>query len=142
MDRLMKFPREMQAVLGGAILYLVFSFFDWQQVSAGGFTFGVNEWHGIGIVAGLLVIALLAWEVVRLMGMKVQLGPLTPGQLSALLALLLLVFTVITFLTHSTARHWPAWIGLILSVVIAAGAFVRAKSEGVQMPGGTQPPTS
>ena len=34
------------------------------------------------------------------MGMKVELGPVTPGQLSALLPLLLLLFTVITFFTH------------------------------------------
>lgn len=134
MDKLVKLPREMQAILGGSVLYLIFSFFDWQQVSAGGFTFGVNEWHGIGVVAGLLVIVLLAWEAVRFLGMKIQLGPVSPGQLSLLLALALLVFTVITFLTHSTARHWPAWIGLILSVVIAAAALRRAKAEDVHLP--------
>jgi hypothetical protein len=142
MDKLVKLPREMQAILGGSVLYLIFSFFDWQQVSAGGFTFGVNEWHGIGVVAGLLVIVLLAWEVVRFLGMKIQLGPVSPGQLSLLLALALLVFTVITFLTHSTARHWPAWIGLILSVVIAAAALKRGKAEDVHLPVPRPPSTS
>jgi hypothetical protein len=134
MDKLVKLPRETQAVLGGSVLYLIFSFLDWQQVSAGPLSIGWSEWHGVGIVAGLLVIAVLAWEAVRLMGMKVELGPVTPGQLSALLPLLLLLFTVVTFLSHSTARHWPAWIGLILSVVIAAGALMRAKGEDVHLP--------
>jgi hypothetical protein len=136
MDRLMKLPREVQAVLGGSVLYLIFSFLDWQQVSVPviNVTAGASEWHGVGVVAGLVVIALLVWEAVRLMGMQVELGPVTPGQLSALLALLLLLFTVITFLSHSTARHWPAWIGLILSVVVAAAALKRAKGEDVHLP--------
>jgi hypothetical protein len=136
MDSVMKLPREVQAVLGGSILYLIFSFLDWQQVSVPviNVTAGASEWHGVGVIAGLLVIALLVWEAVRLMGIKVALGPVSPGQLSILLALALLLFTVITFFSHSTARHWPAWIGLILSIVIAAAAFMRAKAENVQMP--------
>ena len=134
MDKLVKLPRETQAVLGGSVLYLIFSFLDWQQVSIGPISAGASEWHGVGIIAGLLVIAVLVWEAVRLMGMKVELGPVTPGQLSAVLPLLLLLFTIITFFSHSTARHWPAWIGLILSIVIAAGALMRAKGEDVHLP--------
>lgn len=135
MDKLAKLPREVQAVLGGGILYLIFSFLDWQQVSAIGITVGASEWHGVGVVAGLLVIVLLLWEAARLMEIKIELGAVTPGLVSVSLALLLLLFTVITFFSHSTARHWPAWIGLILSVVIAAGALVRAKAENVRLPG-------
>ena len=134
MDKLVKLPRETQAVIGGSVLYLIFSFLDWQQVSIGPISAGASEWHGVGIIAGLLVIAVLVWEAVRLMGMKVELGPVTPSQLSAVLPLLLLLFTIITFFSHSTARHWPAWIGLILSIVIAAGALMRAKGEDVHLP--------
>ena len=134
MDKLVKLPRETQAVIGGSVLYLIFSFLDWQQVSIGPISAGASDWHGVGIIAGLLVIAVLVWEAVRLMGMKVELGPVTPGQLSAVLPLLLLLFTIITFFSHSTARHWPAWIGLILSIVIAAGALMRAKGEDVHLP--------
>lgn len=134
MEMLKKLPREVQVVLGGGVLYVIFSFLDWQQVSAGPFSFGVNEWHGIGVVAGLLAIALLLWEVARLFQLNIQLGPVTPGLASVGLALLLLLFTVITFLTHGTARHWPAYVGLVLSIAIAAAAFARARAEGVQMP--------
>jgi hypothetical protein len=134
MEMLKKLPREVQVVLGGSLLYLIFSFFDWQQVSFGPVTAGITEWHGIGIIAGLLAIALLLWEAARLFQVTVPLGTLTPGLVSVGLALLLLVFTVITFLTHNEARHWPSWIGLLLSIVIAAAAFARARTEGVQMP--------
>jgi hypothetical protein len=88
------------------------------------------------------VIALLVWEGVRLFEVKIEFGALTPGLVSVALALLLLLFTVITFLTHGTARHWPAWIGLLLSIVIAAAALMRAKAEGVQIPKMPSTPSS
>lgn len=134
MEMLKKLPREVQVVLGGGVLYLIFSFFDWQQVSFGPATAGVSEWHGVGFLAGLLVIALLLWELARLFQVNIQLGSVTPGLVSVGLALLLLLFTVITFLTHNELRHWPAWVGLVLSIVIAVAALARARTEGVQMP--------
>jgi hypothetical protein len=145
MDVVKKLSREEQVVLGGGVLYLIFSFLDWQQVSAFGITYGRSEWTGVGVVAGLLVIALLVWEAIRLFGVKVPLGEVSEGLVSVSIALLLALFTVITFATHGTARHWPAWIGLILSLVIAVAAVARARAEGVQLPearstGGTTQP--
>ena len=135
MDALTKLSREMQIVLGGAVLYVIFSFFDWQQVSGFGVTYGRSEWTGIGVIAALLGIALLAYELTRAFEVKVPMGDtITPGHASAGLALALLIFTVLTFLTHGTARHWPAWIGLLLSIIIAVAAFKRAKDEGVTIP--------
>jgi hypothetical protein len=127
------------------VLYLIFSFLDWQQVSGFGVTVGRSEWNGVGIIAGLLAIALLLWEAARLFAVKVPLGSLSEGLVSLGIALLLALFTVITFLTHGTARHWPAWIGLLLSLAIAAAAVVRARGEGVELPaaratGGTAEP--
>ena len=142
MDRLKNLSRETQVVLGASVLYFIFSFLDWQQVSISGFTAGVSEWDGIGWLAGLLVVAVLVWEGLRLAGVKIEMGSVTPGLVSVVLALLLLLFTVIVFLDHSTARHWPAWIGLILSIVIAGAALVRAKAEGVQMPKMPSTPSS
>lgn len=134
MDAFMKLSREVQVVLAGSVLYLIASFLDWQQVSFSGFSAGVTEWHGVGVIAGLLVIALLVWELARRFSVEIPLGPLTPGLLSVGLALMLLIFTVITFLSHSTARHWPAWLGLLLSIAIGTAAVRRAKSEGVEVP--------
>jgi hypothetical protein len=133
MDMLKKLPREVQVILGGTVLYVIFSFFDWQQVSFLSVSAGITEWHGVGVIAALLAIALLAWEGARLAGVRLQFGPITPGLGSLGLALLLLLFTVITFLTHNEARHWPAWVGLILSIAIAAAAFKRAGTEGVNV---------
>jgi drug/metabolite transporter (DMT)-like permease len=132
MDLLKNLPREAQVILGAAVLALIFSFFDWQQVSFLNVTAGRSEWNGIGVVAGLLIIAVLLWEAAR--ALNIELGSVPVGLVSVVLALALLLFTVITFLTHNEARHWPSWIGLILSIVIAAVALMRGRAEGVQMP--------
>ena len=101
----------------------------------GSHTAGLSEWHGIGFVAGLLVIALLLWEAVRLFEVERADGLRDRGShVSVGLALALALFTVIAFFDKSTARHWPAWIGLLLSLVIAVVAVVRARAEGVQLP--------
>jgi uncharacterized membrane protein YgcG len=134
MNELMKLARDTQIVVGGALLYVILSFLDWQQVSVGPYTVGVTEWSGIGVLAALLAIVLLAWELARAFKITIPLGSLPPGLVSVGLALLLLVFTVITFLSHGTARHWPAFIGLILAIAIAVVGFRRAKGEGVEMP--------
>jgi hypothetical protein len=134
MDTFKQLSRDLQVVLGGTVLYLIMSFLDWQQVSFGPVSAGVTEWHGVGIVAGLLAIVLLAWEASRLFAIKIELGSLTPGLTSIGLALLLLVFTVITFLSHSAYRHWPEYLGLVLSIAVAVAAVRRARSEGVEMP--------
>lgn len=134
MESVKSLPREVQVVLGGGVLYLIFSFLDWQQISAFGITAGRSEWNGVGVIAGLLAIALLVWEAARLFAVKLPLGTLSEGLVSVGLALLLALFTVITFGTHGTARHWPAWIGLLLSLVIAVAAVIRARAEGVELP--------
>ena len=135
MDSFKNLSREAQVVLGGGLLLLIISFLDWQQVSLGiAGTYGLSLWHGVGVVAGLLIIALLLWEAGRLFAVKVQLGTLSEGLISLALALLLALFTVIAFFNKDTARHWPAWIGLILAIVIAVAAVIRARAEGVEVP--------
>ena len=133
MDILRKLSRDTQIVLGGTVLYLVFSFFDWQQVSAFGVSAGRSEWVGIGVVAGLVAIAVVVWEALRIVQPAFKPGPVAPGLVSVGLVLLLLVFTVITFLSHNEFRHWPSWLGLVLSIVIAAAAGKRSRTEGVDL---------
>jgi hypothetical protein len=134
MDGFMKLSRQAQIVLAGSALYVILSFFNWQEVSIGGFSAGVTEWHGVGVIAALLAVALLLWELARLFNIEVPIGSLTPGLASVGVALLLVLFTVITFLSHSSYRAWPEWLGLLVSIVIGVAAVQRAKSEGVEMP--------
>ena len=128
MDQLKGLSRSSQLLLGAGLLLFIFLFFDWQQVcvSGGGFSAcgGRSGWHGWGILVGLLVIALILWEVVQLLGVKIEL-PFKAALLSAGLAAGVLLFTVIKFLVDNEARHWPTWIGLILAILIGLGGFLR-----------------
>lgn len=134
MDVFSKHSREALAVLGGGVLLLILSFFPWQEASISIYSVSVNEWHGIGLLAGLLVIALVVWEVLRLMAVNVSLGTLSPGLVSFGLAALAVVFTVIAFLDKGAYRNWPEWIALFVALLVGAAAVMRARAEGVQMP--------
>ena len=134
MDSGGKLSREAQVVIGGGVVLLVLSFFNWQQITLLGISAGANEWHGIGILAGLLVIAMLVWEVRRLTVASAQLGSLSPGLVSLGLALLVALFTLLAFVDKSLFRHWPAWIALLVAIVIAVAAVMRAGRDGVKLP--------
>ncbi len=134
MDGIMKLPREVQATLSGLILFVIFSFFDWQQASLGPYTVGRNLWHGIGIITILIALGYLAWEVVRALNYEVKVGEVTPAMSSVGLSIALLVFTVITFLDWSDYRHWPQYVGLLLAILLTVVAVKRGRDEGVTMP--------
>jgi hypothetical protein len=118
--------RGTQLLLVAGVLLLIDSFLDWQQVSAAGITAGASMWHGVGVVAGLLLIALLVWEVAQVTGVTRNLElPISAALVSVGLAVGTAAFTVIKFLVANEARHWPAWIGLILAVAVAVGGWLR-----------------
>jgi hypothetical protein len=118
--------RGTQLLLVAGILLLIDSFLDWQQVSAAGITAGASMWHGVGVVAGLLLIALLVWEVAQVTGVTRNLElPVSAALISVGLAVGTAAFTVIKFLVANEARHWPAWIGLILAVAVAVGGWLK-----------------
>jgi hypothetical protein len=118
--------RGTQLLLVAGILLLIDSFLDWQQISAGGISAGASMWHGVGVVAGLLLIALLVWEVAQVSGVIRNLElPVSAALISVGLAIGTAAFTIIKFLVANEARHWPAWIGLILAVGIAIGGWLR-----------------
>jgi hypothetical protein len=121
MDQLKGLSRSSQLVLGAGLLLFIFLFFDWQQAGP----YGLSGWHGWGTAAGIFVIALLLWEAVQILGVKVPELPIKPAMISAGLAAFVLLFTVIKFFDDNVARHWPAWIGLILAIVIGVGGWLR-----------------
>lgn len=125
MDQLKALSRSSQLLLGAGLLLFIFLFFDWQQVSLGSFgSVGRSGWHGWGVAVGLFTIALVVWEAAQVLAVKVEM-PVKPAILSAGLAAVVLLFTLIKFLVDDTARHWPAWLGLILAIVIGVGGFLR-----------------
>jgi hypothetical protein len=139
--------RGTKVLLVAGLLLLIDSFLAWQQVSVGAGTFHVTAsasmWHGVGVVAGLLVIALLIWEGLQVAGVlsQVQL-PVSAVLISVGLAAGTALFTIIKFLVANDARHWPAWIGLILAIAIAVGGWLKYSESPVTAPTTTVPPAA
>jgi hypothetical protein len=130
MDKLAEINHGAKVVLGGAIVFLIISFFNWQEVDLGAFgEAGVSMWNGVGWIAGLLAIAIIVWQAIRLSNMSFEIG-VGPAMVTAFLAVLLLLFTVIKFFADDDFRTWAAWVGLILAIVICAGAWFNMKLTG------------
>jgi hypothetical protein len=133
MDKLNALSRGTQLMLAGAALLLVDTFLPWQSVSFEALGVSVSEswtaWHGFwGVLLGLLTIALLAWLVLRLVGNEVSL-PVSDTLVGAALAALILLCAVLKVLTDD-AVAWGAWLGLVLAVVIAVGAWMQVQAAG------------
>lgn len=125
-----KLSHGAKLVLGGTIAFLIVSFFSWQKVEFAGIaSAGRSMWAGWGLLAGLLAIALLVWEAIRLANIEIAL-PVTPAMTSAFLAILLLLATVLKFLSDNEFRTFFAWLGLLLAIGIVAGAVTNMKEAG------------
>jgi hypothetical protein len=125
-----KLSHGAKLIIGGTVAFLIVSIFNWQEVDISGIaSVGRSMWHGWGVLAGLLAIALLVWEVIRLANIDVTL-PVTPAMTSAALAVLLAIFTVIKFLADNEFRTFWAWLGLILAIAIVVGAWMNMQAAG------------
>jgi hypothetical protein len=118
-------------ILGAAILLFIDLFFPWQGVDLGEFgeAFGVSGnvsgFNGLGILVAILCIVVIAWEIMLMAGVNINMGTTSPALISAGLAGLTAVFTIIAFLTKLSAIKWGAFVGLILALVLAYGAYMR-----------------
>jgi hypothetical protein len=134
MDKLAELSHGAKVVLGAAIALLVVSFFNWFEYADIGFA---NMWNGIGVLAGLLLIALIVWQAIRLANINLEIG-VTPAMVTAALSILLLIFVVIRFLdkpgpsiaNEGVSRTIWAWIGLVLAIVIVVGAWMNMQAAG------------
>jgi hypothetical protein len=114
-----------KVITGATILLLIDSFLQWQKVciGAGGFHVceGLSGWHGtVGVIMGLLIVLLLAWQVVKIVGVELPELPVADRQIEGGVVGLLVVFVILKFITANEFRNW--WVqlvGLILTAVIA-----------------------
>ena len=122
MDKLAELSHGAKVVLGAAIAFLLFSFFSWfkyigpgaDQIEAVGGDIGVTMWHGVGWIAGLLAIALIVWQAIRLANIKFEIG-VTPSMVTAALAVLMLISPSSASSTSpETATSSPHVLGLAL----------------------------
>jgi hypothetical protein len=113
-------------MLVGGVLLFIDLFLPWQDFEN---IVSWNAWHGFGgWVLGLLTIVLLAWLVVRLMAVNIPL-PISSAMTAALLAVLILFFAVIKNLVDDYSA-WGSYVGIVLAVVIAVGAYMQIQEAG------------
>jgi hypothetical protein len=132
-------------LLVGGVLLLIDIFMPWQGICIGPLgCYNIKATSGSGGIFGILmllgVLALIAWEVMQAMGQSIDVGGMTPAKVSGFLGLGVAVAGILKFLLAAfTIGRWGAWLGLILILVIAYGAFLKLKESGV-MP--TTPPAA
>ena len=136
MERFNALGRGAQLMLIGGVLLLIDLFLPWQDFGndfsdAVGVDASFSGWRGFGgVLVGLLTIVLLAWVIVRLASVDIPL-PVSTAMTAAIIGTLILIFTIIKMLTiiGDEATIW-AWLGLVLAIVIAVGAFRTVQEAG------------
>ena len=137
MDKFNELTTGAKLVLGATVAFLIVSFFNWYEADLGGIEevagvdAGVSMWNGVGVIAGLLAIVLLVWQAIRLANINLEIG-MTPAMITAALAALLLIFTLIRVIDgyEFADRTIWLWLGLLLAVVIAVGAWMNMQASG------------
>jgi hypothetical protein len=154
---------------GGSILLLIDSFLPWQKFCADLGDLGdligrnnvcagsVSAWQGsggiFGVLMGLLAIAAIVVGVLSMTGSmaNMNMGSMSADKILGFLGIGIAAFGLLKFifvLTESPA--WAAFIGLVLLVAIAYGAWQKVQSSGGfqmggaggTMGGGTPPPSN
>ncbi len=129
MDRFNALGRGLQLMLVGAVLLLIDTFLNWQSVDTPIGSFGQSAWHGLGgVLLGLLVIVLLAWLLVRLAAVDLPI-PVSATLIAAFLAFLILIIAILKNLVDDFSA-WPSYVGIVLAIVIAVGAWMQIQATG------------
>ena len=142
---LAKISNGNKILLGAGLLLLLDSFLKWNKASIKGIgsfagasgNFDSAWGYGVGPIFGILLLLTLAVVVLlvlidqNVVQMKLPDLPIKTYQLVVGLAGLTVLFGLIRFLTHQSypgvdvGRSIWGWIGLILLIVFAIGAFLR-----------------
>ena len=134
MDKFKDLTTGAKLVLGATVLFLIVSFFNWFELDeAVGVDVGVSMWNGVGWIAGLLAIALIVWQALRLANLELEVG-VTPAMITAALAVLMLIFTFIRWIDKPGGdlvdRTFWAWLGLALAIIVVVGAWMNMRAAG------------
>ena len=121
-----------KVLLGAGVLMFIDLFLSWQKecvdTPVGDICGSASGWSGVGVVIGLLTVALIVWEAITLAGILSDVNvPIAASLVSAALAAGILLFTIIKFFADSEARSWPMFVGVLLAIVIAIGGWLKYK---------------
>jgi hypothetical protein len=137
MDRFNALGRGMQLMLVGAVLLLIDLFLPWQKYTGPGADFieaaggdtSLSAFHGVGgWLLALLTVVLIAWIVARLAAVEIPI-PVSAAMTAGVLAFVILIVAVLKALVDDYSG-WAAWVGIVLAVLIAVGAWLQIQESG------------
>ena len=137
MERFNALGRGMQLMLVGGVLFLIDLFLPWQKyngpfadaIEAAGGDISRTAFHGFGgWLLALLTLVLLAWIVARMAAVEIPI-PVSTAMTAAVLAFLIFAIAVIKSLVDDYSG-WASWVGVILGLVIAVGAWMQIQESG------------
>ena len=146
---LSKLKNGQKIILGAGILLIINLFLPWYRVDFGiasasvnAFDAGFLAWFGSFLaIAAAVIIALKVFA-----NMKINAGPLKAEHLALALGALGFLLIVLKLIVDSDFMFIGIWIGLIASAILAFGAFLAMKDEGLgigdfkSLAGGNNPP--
>lgn len=128
-----------KGVLITGVLLFIDLFLPWNKVGECPFCVSVNGWSGLGVIAGLLVLALLVWEGLNTAG---ALATVTAPRalITAALAAGAALFALLRALFDLSFSTFGLWLGIILALALAYAAYVRYQESQVTTPPPASPP--
>jgi len=134
MERFNALGRGMQIMLVAGALLFIDLFLRWQEVEfdlgpLGEGSAGVSAWDNfLGIVLGLLVVALLVWIVLRIAEVDIPL-PVSHAMVAVVLGGLIAIVALLKNLVDDYSTIW-SYIGVVLAIVVAVGAWMILQEAG------------
>ena len=124
-------PLGSKLIILGAIAFLAISFAPWQRPcnvtpteTLCGF---VVAWTGFGIWAGLLVIAVLVWELLPVVWPQLSMRGWPTAIITAILAVALAIITLVKLIDDNTSQTRWAWIGFAIALFVMLVALLRVR---------------
>jgi hypothetical protein len=124
-------PRKL--LLASGVLLLINSFLPWYSVSVLGQSFTDNGWNQLGTLVWIVLIATLAWEVVRITGVASIEGAradLATAAIAGLTLVLGVIYLLIRLFDGSLGIGF--WLGLVLFVVFGVAIARLFQASGGQ----------
>lgn len=128
-----------------SLLFIIALFLPgWESYDLGfgdlGNAFGVDSSYspnafgaaaGVSWLAFLLALGALVWEALIAFGVRINAGTMSPALIGAILGGAAALFGLITFLMSLGNVSWAAFVGLILALALAYGAYMRFQESKV-----------
>jgi hypothetical protein len=128
-----------KGVLITGVLLFIDLFLPWNKVGECPFCVSVNGWSGVGVIAGLLVLALLVWEGLSAAGALSTVTAPT-ALITAALAAGAALFTLLRAVFNLEFSTFGLWLGIILALALAYAAYLRYQESQVATPPPAAPP--